>query len=289
MFRRRKPTPVQPVPQQRTPSGWHQEDWQSYDHVAETYERVNAPRFSVPARDLVALAGVEPGHRVLDVGTGTGVAAAAAAEATGGEGLIVGLDPAPKMLGFARAKEAGIRWLVGEALDLPFVDGSFDRVLGNFVVSHFTRYETALFDMFRVLRPGGLLALSNWGAVEDEFGRTWRSVAESLVGKDLYRDAVRRGLPWQEHFSGPDRFADALHRAGLRQVRVEHREYRFEMTQESYLEGQETRMVARSLRRVMGDAIWERFRVQVRDDFRRRFADPIGDTRDVWFGLGRKQ
>ena len=51
------------------------DDWRSYDRTAETYERIHAPRFVEPARDLVALAGVRAGAKVLDVGTGTGVAA----------------------------------------------------------------------------------------------------------------------------------------------------------------------------------------------------------------------
>lgn len=285
MFRRRRP-PTSAT--ERTPSGWHQEDWQSYDAVAETYERVNAPRYAVPAADLVRLVAPPEGGRVLDVGTGTGVAALAALEAVGPTGLVVGIDPAPRMLALARAKSEDVHWVVGEALDLPFRDGAFDAVIANFVASHFNRYETALFDMMRTLRPGGRLGLSNWGSSEDEFGRAWREAAESLVGQELFRDARRRGLPWQERFSRPDDLVEALREAGLRRVRVEHRTYRFEMTIESYLEGQETRMVARSLRRIMGDAIWERFRERVREEFGRRFRDPIGDTRDVWFGLGVK-
>lgn len=263
-------------------------DWQSYDTGAEAYERVTAPRYALPARDLVTVAGIGPGHRVLDVGTGTGVAALAAVEAVGSDGLVVGVDPATAMLGIAAAKGSAARFVGGEALDLPFRDGAFNAVVANFVLSHFTKYETALFDMVRVLRPGGRLALSTWSAGEDEFSRTWREAAEVLVGKDLYRDAVRRGLPWQDRFSDPEPVREALNRAGLRPVDVEQRTYRFEMTIEDYLEGQELRMVARSLRHIMGQSIWERFRDQVREEFRSRFRDPIGDTRDVWFGSGTK-
>lgn len=288
MFRRKRPSHAASPAAKPTPPGWHREDWQSYDGVAETYERVNAPRYAIPAADLVRLVAPPAGGRILDVGTGTGVAAIAAAEAVGAEGLAVGLDPARGMLALARTKGASVRWVSGEALDLPFRKGTFDAVVANFVVSHFTKYETALFDMVRVLRPRGRLGLSNWGTGEDEFGRAWREAAEALVGTELFRDARGRALPWQEKFSRPEEFEDALKEAGLRDVDIQQRDYRFEMTIESYLQGQETRMVARSMRRIMGDAIWERFRAKVREEFARRFREPIGDTRDVWFGVGTK-
>jgi ubiquinone/menaquinone biosynthesis C-methylase UbiE len=54
------------------------DDWRSYDGVAETYERINAPRLAQPAGDLVALAQPPRGGRDLDVGTGTGDAGSAA-------------------------------------------------------------------------------------------------------------------------------------------------------------------------------------------------------------------
>ena len=55
-------------------------DWRTYDDVAEIYERVHAPRFAEVARDLLALAQLEPPSRVLDIGTGTGIAAQVLAE-----------------------------------------------------------------------------------------------------------------------------------------------------------------------------------------------------------------
>ena len=48
------------------------DDWRSYDAVAETYARVHAPRLAEPASDLVEIADVRQGWRVLDVGSGTG-------------------------------------------------------------------------------------------------------------------------------------------------------------------------------------------------------------------------
>lgn len=288
MFDRRKPPARRTEAPQRTPSGYHQEDWQSYDRVAESYERVTADRTAVPARDLVSLAEIGPGQVVLDVGTGTGVAAVVAMEGVGAEGRVVGIDPSPRMIALAVPKHPEVRYVIGEALDLPFRGGVFDAVIGNFVVTQFNRYETALFDVLRVLRPGGRLALSNWASSEDEFGRVWREVAEELVGRELFRDAARRAAPWQRRFSDPQAFQEVLKDAGLRQVRVIQRDYRFQMSLESWLEGMEARTIGRSLHRIMGEAIWERFRERTRERFAQRFQDPIGDTRDVLFGVGRR-
>ena len=110
-------------------------DWRSYDGVAATYERVHAPRFLEPARDLVAFLPVGDGARVLDVGTGTGVVAEAA---TAAGGRVVGIDPSLDMLGVARASRATIPVAAAEAIDLPFRDGSFDAVTAGFVLAHFT-------------------------------------------------------------------------------------------------------------------------------------------------------
>ena len=120
------------------------DDWRSYDGIAETYERINAPRLAQPAGDLVALAQPPHGGRVLDVGTGTGVAASAAASLLGPEGVPVGVDVSLGMLAQAARSRPSLRLAAAEAIDLPFRDATFDAVTANFVVSHFTKYQTAL-------------------------------------------------------------------------------------------------------------------------------------------------
>ncbi|MDQ3991117.1 MAG: methyltransferase domain-containing protein, partial [Actinomycetota bacterium] len=174
-------------------------------------------------------------------------------------------------------------------IDLPFPDATFDAVMANFVLSHFTRYETALFEMARVLRRGGRMGATAWASQEDEFTRVWREVAESFVGKDMLRDAVRRGCPWEERFADPRGLRDALRGAGIRPVEVEHREYRFTTTLEDHLAGRETGAIARFMRQMLGEALWERFRQRVREEFAGRFPDRIGDTRDVLIATGPKR
>src|SRR5207244_4106941 len=108
-------------------------------------------------------------QRVLDVGTGTGVVASAARKA-GADA--VGVDASLSMLLVGREARPDVPVAAAEAIDLPFRDGTFDAVTAGFVLSHFARVETALFDLIRVLRPGGKLAVTTWGETEDEFQRT---------------------------------------------------------------------------------------------------------------------
>lgn len=278
MFRRRRP----PSPPRPRPAP----DWRGYDAVAEAYTRTREPHHEAPARDLVAAVAPPAGGRVLDVGTGPGVAARAAAEAVGPEGLVAGVDRSVEMLRWARA--SGVRAVAADAIDLPFRNGAFDAVTGSFVILLFRDYRTALFDMLRVLRHGGTLGVSTWGRSEDEFRLTWREVALTFVGPDLLRDAQRRAAPWEERFSDAARLEEALRDAGLRPVRVERREYRFTHTIDEYLVGRDVSAQGRFLHHMLGDTLWPRFRSQVEERFRERFAEPIGDTAEVILGVGTK-
>lgn len=263
-------------------------DWRSFDAVAETYARVRAPWHEPPAADLVAEVGPPAGGRVLDVGTGTGVAARAALAALGPDGIVVGIDPSMGML--RRARVQGLSGAVAaRAVDLPFRDGTFDAVMANFVIAFFTRYDTGLFDMVRVLRSGGKLGVTAWAGRDDEFTRTWKEVAEAFATKDMLRDAARKAVPWEERFSDPNRLEETLRDATLRNVEVQRRQYRYTASIDDYLAGRESSALGRFLRDMLGDTLWERFRERATEEFRRRFSDPIGDTNDVLIAVGVKE
>ena len=273
-----------------TPAGPAQReiDWRHYDPVAEAYARVQAPRTALVAADLVSLAGLGPGARVLDVGTGTGAVARAAAEAVGPDGLVVGVDPALSMLLSAAADPAGPWYVQAEALDLPFPNQSFDRVLAAFVITHFTRYETALFDMLRVLKPRGRLGVATWGPSHDEFSRAWDEVAHEFAGREMLADAQRRAMPWSDRFSDRGRLKDALYEAGVRDIVVERREYRFRMTAEDYLVSREISAAGRFLHQMLGERLWSAFQRRTRETFAQHFPDTFNDFRDVNLAVGTK-
>lgn len=258
-------------------------DWRSYDEVAEAYDRVRAPVHEDPARDLVSAVRLPAGGRLLDVGTGTGLAALSV-EA----GMAVGIDLSPGMARVARARGLE-RVAVAAAIDLPFRDQTFDAVVSAFVLHLVPKYETALFDMVRVLRVGGRLGLATWVLADDEFTRTWREIAESFATKEMLADAQRKAAPWGELLSDPGRLHEVMRGGGVREVEVESRTYRAEVSIEDYLTGRETSAIGRFLKEMLGPSLWERFRSRVEEEFRARFRDPIGDTNHVLIAVGTRE
>jgi SAM-dependent methyltransferase len=117
-------------------------------------------RLAEPLLDAVEL---RPGERVLDVATGPGYVAGRAA-ARGAS--VVGVDIAEAMVLLARRLNPGLEFLVGDAEGLRFQDGSFAALVGNFVLLHLARPERAAGEFFRVLVPGGRLALTVWDVPE---------------------------------------------------------------------------------------------------------------------------
>ncbi len=119
-------------------------------------------------RFLVAEAGLEPGHDVLEVGCGTGNLALLARRSHP-DARVVGLDPDPKALDLARRKAARralpLQLDRGFADALPYPDASFDRVLSAFMLHHLEPAGKLpmLREVRRVLRPGGRLHLLDFG------------------------------------------------------------------------------------------------------------------------------
>ena len=261
------------------------DDWRSYDDVAVIYERVHAPRFADPARDLLALAEVAPGQRVLDVGTGTGVAAASA---VGLGAAAVGVDTSVGMLEVGRAARPGLRFAAAEAIDLPFGPGTFDAVVGNFVLAHFRKVDTALFDLVRVTKPGGRLGFTSWSDGRDAFTDTWLELVGEVIPSELLDPSVAGAVPNHDRFKRREAVEQALLDAGLRHVRTEAAHYEWTYALDEYLDGLQVWALGRFVRGMLGDG-WEAFRAHARAVFAERFPDPLHDRRDVLLGVGTKE
>ena len=126
------------------------------------YERT-AERLLPAAREVIDVAAPIAGERLLDVGCGTGNASLLAAERGA---VVVGVDPAPRLLEVARkrAAEAGhsIEFSVGEAAVLPVPAASFDVVVSVFAAVFAPDADAALAGMTAALAPGGRIVLSAW-------------------------------------------------------------------------------------------------------------------------------
>lgn len=142
---------------------------------------------------LASVAAPRAGELVLDVGCGTGSLAAMLADRAPGA-RIAGVDADPEMLARARAKRPDVDWREGRAESLPFADGSVDLVVSSLFFHHLppAGKRAVAAEILRVLRPGGRLAIADWGSPGDPLmwiaSRSVRafdgaSTAESLTGR----------------------------------------------------------------------------------------------------------
>ena len=139
---------------------------------AENYEKYFVPAIGAPhATELMEIAAVQSGERVLDVACGTGVVTRLAADNAGPEN-VVGLDVNPAMLAVARNASSGspIQWHEGSAEAMPFDGASFDVVLCQLGLQFMKDKTAALREMKRVLSPGtGRAIVSVAGSAPEPF------------------------------------------------------------------------------------------------------------------------
>ena len=139
----------------------------TYDRVGATLSFGQDPRWR---RFLVSRLPCDGGH-VLDVATGTGLVA----EALLDRGFrVTGLDQSPEMLARARARLDGRATLVeGSADALPFADASFDHLTFTYLLRYVDDPAAALRELARVVRPGGRVAMLEFGLPRGHWRPAW--------------------------------------------------------------------------------------------------------------------
>jgi ubiquinone/menaquinone biosynthesis C-methylase UbiE len=179
-----------------------------YDHAANAFwERFG--RRTVERLDL------KPGQRVLDVCCGSGASAIPAAAAVGPSGLVLGVDLAENLLALARAKAERQRlshatFQIGDLLDLKLANASYDAVVCVFGIFFVPDMTAAVRELWRIVVPGGTLAVTTWGPrfFEPVSTAFWNAVRD--VRPDLYRGFN----PW-DRLTDPDALCDLLASAGV--------------------------------------------------------------------------
>ncbi|MBW2449086.1 MAG: arsenite methyltransferase, partial [Deltaproteobacteria bacterium] len=147
----------------------------------------------------VALASLKPGETVVDLGSGGGFDCFLAAKQVGNTGKVIGVDMTPDMVSKARmnAEKIGtntVEFRLGEIEHLPLADNSADIIMSNCVINLSPDKQMVYGDAYRVLRPGGRLAISDVVAtapLPDEIQQDLALLSACVGGAATIDDTVK--------------------------------------------------------------------------------------------------
>ncbi|HMS83818.1 MAG TPA: arsenite methyltransferase [Nitrospira sp.] len=186
------------------------------DNLYNDHETAALPQDAVTASlgcgNPTALAQIAPGETVLDLGSGGGIDVLLSAKRVGPTGKVYGLDMTDEMLELARANQVkagvtNVEFLKGDIEHIPLPDNSVDLIISNCVINLSPNKDLVLAEAFRVLKPGGRLAVSDIvvrGAIPQEIQRSI----------ELWAGCVAGALEEQE-------YAAKLERAGFERISIE--------------------------------------------------------------------
>jgi ubiquinone/menaquinone biosynthesis C-methylase UbiE len=187
----------------------------TYNAAADYFDHPVSSFWHCFGRQTVERLDLQPGESVLDVCSGSGGSALPAAERVEPGGKVIAVDLADRLLALASAKAEAksldnIEFRVADMLDLGYPDASFDAVICVFGIFFVPDMTAAVRELWRMVRPGGRLAITTWGPglFEPANGMFWEAIGN--VRPDLQRSFN----PW-ERISEPSGLSEMLAAAGV--------------------------------------------------------------------------
>ncbi len=192
----------------------------TYNAAADHFDDEPLAFWARHGRATVDRLALRPGATVLDVGCGTGASALPAAERVGPVGRVIGVDLAEGLLakGRAKATERGLRnveFRTGDMAQLGYPDGHFDAVICVFTIFFLPDMERQVAELWRMVRPGGQLAITTWGPRFCQPGASYFWSAVRRVRPDLHAAFN----PW-DRISDPEAVRQLLRDGGVPDVDV---------------------------------------------------------------------
>jgi ubiquinone/menaquinone biosynthesis C-methylase UbiE len=192
----------------------------TYNAAADHFDHPVSSFWHRFGRQTIERINLRPGETVLDVCSGSGGSALPAAELVGPDGKVVAVDLADRLMALAEAKAAAkrlenIEFWVADMLDLGYPDESFDAVVCVFGIFFVPDMQAAIRELWRMVKPGGRLAITTWGPdlFEPANSAFWEAVGE-------VRPELKRGFnPW-DRISEPSGLQAMLAESGVHTAHI---------------------------------------------------------------------
>lgn len=192
----------------------------TYNAAADTFDDGPLAFWAKYGRKTVERLSLRAGSKVLDVACGTGASALVAGEIVGCTGKVTGIDISENMLALARKKAGELNlcnteFVLGDMSELGYEDESFSAVVCVFGIFFVPDMERQVRELWRMVKPGGKLAITTWGQnfFEPLYGN-WKRVIEKETPK--LRSAFN---PW-DRISSPESLKKLMQDAGTTNIEV---------------------------------------------------------------------
>jgi ubiquinone/menaquinone biosynthesis C-methylase UbiE len=192
----------------------------TYNSAADHFDDAPLAFWNRYGQRTIDRLGLAPGLAVLDVGCGAGASALPAARHVGPGGTVLGVDLAENLLAQARAKAAqsdvqNVEFRQADMTNLGLPDHHFDAVVSVFSVFFAPDMEALVRELWRMVKPGGKLAITTWGhSFWEPVYSVWREAVRA-ERPDLYAAFH----PW-DRISVPDQLGQLLHSSGVENAEI---------------------------------------------------------------------